>query len=342
MATMVNVRSEPSGVLVRGRMLGPALVALAMAGGCFTAKIDPDLGGVFVCGEDENDGTCPSSLVCVNARCEDADLVPSLALTGPEDEEVIARQDVLDMGMLMGPMPGMIDVDVRVRGSLQLVSASAGADPTFGEGHVRISIDGNEPVTIDEGSINMPQLVTMQVRGVAGAHRIVAQAFRNDGEPYDNPEATATRLFWLKNDLIDRPMVAIKSPWPGTVFTVDDQTIDVELATIGFDLSPPGEAPQERKGHAHLYYDDRVRYPDCVFEEDCRESYLELADGLPDPLKLPESMAEGAVITAVLANGDHTTYGFPFPCDPTVPGPLELCTPVFDAVDIVRVEVDDE
>ena len=46
-------------------------------------------------------------------------------------------------------------------------------------------------------------------------------------------------------------------------------------------------------------------------------------------------------VKAVLANGDHTTYGFPFPCDPTLPlGPGDLCSPVFDAVEIVRVEED--
>lgn len=340
---MVNVGDELFSGLKRCGALGVAMLGLAAAGGCFTAQLEPDLVGVFVCDEDadEDDAACPSSLVCVNERCEDPDLVPSLLLTGPEDEEVIERSQVIEGGMPMGGMPGMIDIDVRIRGSLQLVSASAGADPTFGEGHVRISIDGGEPVTIEEGSINTPQLVTIPVLGVAGAHRIVAQAFRNDGEPYDNPEAMATRLFWLKSDLIDRPMVAIKSPWPGTVFSADDQKIDVEIATIGFDVIPPDGASLERRGHAHLYYDDRVRYPECVLDEDCRESYLDLADGPPDPLELPMAMEGSAVLTAVLANGDHTTYGFPFPCDPTLPlGPGDLCSPVFDAVEIVRVEED--
>lgn len=347
---MVNGASEPSEILVRHGMLGsavlgPVFLGLAMASGCFTANIDPDLGGVFVCGDDASDGTCPSSLVCVNARCEDADLVPSLAVLNPENEKSFMRDDIVDIAMGMPP-DGAIPLEIRIQGAISLVSESAGADPTFGEGHVKVYLDGEEQMTIDEGSIDSSTPVMVMVPAIAGPHRILLQAYRNDGEAYDNPEATAMRLFWFESVAMRRPFVAIKAPLPGTVFDLDERDLDVEIATLNFDLLDPGGPPREGIGHAHLYYDDRVKYPGCVQDPSCDNGYLGVAGASKvGELDMPSTEAGGGFITAVLRNTDHSPYGYNVlmgtSCDPSQPGPFEVCTPVFDAIDVLRVSDED-
>jgi hypothetical protein len=314
--------------------LGLAALVIPLAGGCYSAQVDPDLGGAFVCGGAEQ-AECPGSLVCVNERCEDADLVPALMVLDPEDEQSFTRDDILDM-----VMPGAgIDLEIRIQGSIELISASAGADHAFGEGHVKVLVDGMEQATVDSGSIDSSTPVMVRVPAVAGPHRILLQAHRNDGVAYDNPEATAMRLFWFESAAMRRPFVAIKSPVPGAAFDLDDQTIDVELATLHFTLVEPGGARQAEHGHAHVYYDTRVEFPECVRDPGCDSSYLAVvgASGSTE-LGLPESDAGSDILSIVARNVDHSPYGQPFDCDPTVPGPLDLCSPVFDSIEIVRVE----
>jgi hypothetical protein len=306
--------------------------------GCYTAQVDPDIGGVFACGDPDGDEPCPAALTCVNERCEDADLVPTLAVLDPEDEKSIMRDDVVDL--MMGMPPGMlIDLEIRIQGAIALVSESSGTDPTFGEGHVKVFVDGEEQLTIDDGTIDSSTPVMVRVPAVAGPHRIVLQAYRNDGVAYDNPEATGSRLFWLESPIARRPFVAIKSPLPGAVFDLDERGLDVEVATINFELLDPGGLPQDGRGHAHLYYDDRVKYPGCVQDPGCDNGYLGVAGtSKVGELDMPSAQAGSGVITAVLRDTDHSPYGFPFPCDPGMPGPLDVCSPVFDAIEVVRVD----
>lgn len=331
----MNIFSKPSSASFL--LLGAALV-----GGCYSAQLDPDVAGVFVCGDgddDEPDATCPASQLCVNERCEDADDVPVLSVIDPEDEKSISRVDVLD-GFLMGPGPApLLDLSIRIQGSLELVSASSGRDPTFGEGHVIVFIDGQEQETVDTGSIGASTPVMVRVPAIAGPHRIMLQAYRNDGVAYDNPEATATRLFWLGSDVIRRPFVAVKSPWPGTVFGPEDQLIEVVMASSPeVELDDPGAGTQEGKGHVHVYYDARPMLPECVQDPGCDSGYLGVAGASKiAEITLPMSGAQSTTLTGVLRNMDHSAYGVPFDCDPAQPGPLDVCSPVFETIEILRV-----
>jgi hypothetical protein len=346
---MVKVQSVACSVLARavvpargglGLGLGTLVLGLGLASGCFTAQLDPDLGGAFACGDSDEEEPCPGSLTCVNGRCEDADEVPVLAVLAPEDEESVERDDVIDVTMGMVPPPGIVELEIRIQGSLELVAAASGATPVLGQGHVKVFIDGVEQQTIDSGSIGASTPVMVSVPLVSGPHRILLQAYRNDGEPYDNPEATATRLFWFENEFSRRPFVAIKSPWPGSVFDVDDGEVEVVLAvTPPFRLVEPGGMHVEDQGHAHIYYDTLMPYPDCVHNAGCDSGYIGVVGGSSSVvLDLPEDEEGSRSITAVLRHVDHLPYGIPFGCDPTTPGPLELCSPVFDSVDVVRVD----
>jgi hypothetical protein len=315
------------------------LTASPAAGGCYTAQLDPDLAGVFACGDPDEEEPCPAALSCVNDRCEDADEVPTLAVLSPEDEESLVRDDVIDVMVGMQPVPGLVELEMRVQGSLELVSIGAGADHAFGQGHVKVFVDGMEQRTIDSGSIDASTPVMVQVPLVSGPHRLHLQAYRNDGEPYDNPEATATRLFWFENEFSRRPFLAIKSPWPGSVFDVDDRELEVVLAvTPPLQLVEPGGTNIENRGHAHVYYETPMPYPECVLNGGCDGGYIGVVGGAGSQvIDLPEDEEGSGRLTAVLRNVDHSAYGLPFPCDPTVPGPLDVCSPVFDTIDLVRV-----
>lgn len=322
---------------------GLCLTAGLLGSGCYTAQLDPDLGGVFSCESDQDDGgddeACPSGQACVNERCEDAEAVPALFVLNPEDEDSVIRDDVIDM-LMMGQMPGApLELTINIQGSLELVPASAEAEPVFGQGHVRVTIDGNDEgaTTIDTGSIDGSTQVTVSVPPLAGPHRIVLQAFRNDGVAYDNPEATATRLFWLENTVARRPFVAIKSPWPGTRFGRDRETIDIELATNepAFVFVDPASDRQAGRGHGHVHYG--AMFPRCVEETECDEGYLGVVGAsLEGSILLPESFEQDATLSVVLRHIDHTPYGIPFECDPTQPGPINPCMAVFETIEIRR------
>jgi hypothetical protein len=316
------------------------VVAAGLVSGCFTAKVEPDLAGVFACDRDDEDSACREGQACVNGRCEDESLVPELDVITPENEQSLFRGDVVDLLMMQMP-GGPVPIDIVIQGSIELVPADPDADPVFGEGHVRVFIDGEEQMTLDTGSIGSPTTQTVQVPPVAGPHRILLQAYRSDGTTYDNPEATATRLFWFEPEstLLQRPFVAIKSPWPGTVFDLDEQPLTIELAAIHFELLDPGTPPQEGQGHAHVAHDPRMDYPECVKDPGCDSVYLR--DGVVGTSKtaaveLPASDEGSDRLTAVLRNTNHMPYGIPMQCDPAAPDVPNACIPVFETIEIVR------
>jgi hypothetical protein len=335
----VNVSCKlPFSLGFLGGSLGVAAAALAC--GCYTTQVDPDLGGAFACDLDDEDSECPEGQSCVNARCEDEGLVPKLSVNNPEDEQSLMRGDVVDL--LMMEMPGApIGIDIVIQGAITLVSADAEADPVFGEGHVRVLIDGEEQLTLDTEPIDSPTTLTVQVPPVAGPHRITLQAFRNDRVAYDNPEATATRLFWLEHENVAfrRPFVAIKSPWPDTVFDLDKQALTIELAAIHFEFFQPGGPPRPGQGHAHVYHNPRMDYPQCVRDPNCDNAYLPngvVGASKTAEVELPEGDVGNDRLTAVLRNSEHDPYGFPMECNPAGPDVIDMCAPVFDAIEIVR------
>ncbi len=313
----------------------PSIAALALGamalGGCYTVDFDPTSGGAFVCSL-ADEGDCPGGLTCVNGRCEDEGALPSLSVLSPEDEIVLETSATI----VGGADPYALSI--RIQGSLDLIGATAGEDHVFGQGHVAVFVDGEEQTIVDEGGIGSSTRVDVEIlNNVPGAHRIALQARRNDGVDYDNDGALATRLFWLENELEvgQRPFVAIKSPWPHTVFSTDDEDVAVELTTRNFTLMPPNTTQNDAQGHSHVYYE--TTWPDCVLEvEGCDKDYLGVvgADGNGTIFTAPASGEQTATITAVLRHIDHFPYGFPFQCDPATE--FDQCGPIFDEVTVIR------
>lgn len=314
----------------RRTLVGTALCSLLLPG-CYTAQLDEALPGVFACTQIDDD--CPSGLRCVNFTCEDEDAVPSLAVTNPEDEQLFIT-NALDVPV--GPPPPPLELEVLVTGDLTLVAANSGADHEFGEGHVVVTVDGQRAALIDSGSIDTPRPVPVEVDNVPGPHRITTQAIRNDGVPYDNEEAVGSRLFWIESELARgvRPFVAIKAPWPGSTFQLSDTPIEVEIATLNFDMLVPGQGRSDGEGHAHVYYDTRI--DDCVEDVACDGAYLAVVGDPPvTTFDLPESTARSVELGVALRHIGHELYRFPFDCDPATD---PVCRPVVESITINRAD----
>jgi len=312
----------------------PLLVSL---GGCYGAQLDPSLSGVFAC--DEGEQPCPEGQACVNGRCASTEVLPTVSILNPEEGKALTTL-ATEVGPL-GPDIAPIDVVLSFQGNnLELGPAGSG-DHVFGQGHLAVFVDGEEEAVIDSGSITDLNQLTISVGPRPGPHRIAVQARRNDGIDYDNPEALATRLIWLENVATagTRPQVAIRYPWPGQAFDLQDQSLEVQVMTLNFDLqnSVDGGGQTERTGHAHVYY--AISFPECSRDEVCDQSYLGVAGTPVDgeafsraPLQLPTSGEQSTTLTTVLRNIDHSIYRFPFGCVEDSP----LCVLTFDEIEIIR------
>ena len=294
------------------------LVLSSLVCGCFSTDLDPNVEGAFSCSVDDD---CPDSQACDGRRCVAPENVPVMRVLSPEPDppEVFQVESFPDD-----------EIEVRISGTLQFAEPG-GDDDAPGTGFVDLTVDGMTQ-RISSGPLSGGIPVTVAFDPTPGPHRISAQAVRADGEPYAGPQSNATALFWIDNG---EPAVAITKPWPGTEFELGTPMIEVEVATLNFEMQEASMAPADGIGHAHVYY-DRV-FPGCADTPDCDRGYLTIVnppsgtvdDTASAPITLPESAATMATLTAVLRNDDHTPYRFPFG-DPQ--GKL-----IFDDVAILRV-----
>jgi hypothetical protein len=285
--------------------------------GCFSTDLDPNVEGAFSCSVDDD---CPDSQACDGQRCVAPENVPVMRILSPEP----APPEVFRVEAFPND-----EIEVRISGTLAF--AESPEDDSPGSGFVELTVDGMTQ-RIDQGPLSGGIPVTVDFDPTPGPHRISAQAVRADGEPYAGPQSNATALFWIDND---EPAVAITRPWPGTAFDLGTPMIEVEVATLNFDMQEASMMPEAGIGHAHVYY-DRM-FPGCADTSDCDRGYLTIVNPpggttaklASAPITLPESAATMATLTAVLRNDDHTPYRFPFG-DPQ--GKL-----IFDDVSILRV-----
>lgn len=316
---------------------GTALTALTAllvgTSGCYSAELDPAIAGAFACdAADPEADPCPDGLACVNGRCETEADLPSVLVLSPENEESLSTPAPHDQAA----GTSTLSLTLRIQGRLDLVSSSMSTEHVFGEGHVVVFVDGEEQNTVDSGSISASTPVEITVDAKPGPHRIRLQIRRNDGLDYDHEGAAATRLFWLENDATrgQRPYVAFKTPWPGAHFDLEAPNVEIELATLNFELAEAGNGSVDGRGHSHIYYDGD--FPACTLDEECDEDYIGVVAASGDTIAIAPNSSEGpATITAVLRNVGHTPYGFPFGCDPLVDAD---CDTAFDTITINRVE----
>ncbi len=278
------------------RMHRALLTALLLPAACFTADLDPTLGGVFTC---EVADDCPSDMACVNQRCESED-PPTLAIGFPEDEQSL---DITE-----AEVGAMRELSLTVSGTLKLVPPG---DAVFGEGRVEVIVDDRVAGTIESGSLSGVVQFPTTVENTLGAHRIAVRAIRSDGVPYDNEGAVATRLFFIDDGVT--PLLGIKQPWPGAEFPLEKASAEVEVAVRHFSLAPavPDGGTQSVTGHVHIYYNEDIQA--CLANPGCDNAYLAtiVENGQIPEVPLPDSPAGMFQLNVVLRNIDHSLYLFP-------------------------------
>lgn len=274
--------------------------------------------GVFPCATADE---CPDGQACVVGKCYSGD-APTVDVVTPEDEQAVTWT----------PGAGDVEVAVKIGGSnLELVDPASDADSQFGSGQIVLFVDGQEVETLTFGSLASGVPTTVFVAPTPGAHRIRAEARFSNGMSYDNPQATASRLFWFADG---NPWVAFKQPVPNQRFSFEEISIDVTVAVIDFEIVPAvGNTTQEGRGHAHLLFNKM--FPQCEFDAICRQDYIKVLAPLPPSDSLTSVTVESTIpssaagapttLTAAISQINHTQF-------------LNADSqPVWDTIPIVRV-----
>jgi hypothetical protein len=263
-----------------------ACLALSL-GACLTNIPDPELGGVYACLVDED---CPGTQSCLQKTCEAIDL-PHVEILSPEDEQPLPFGTAHDVVLSIAAT----DLVLRPR------SQSAAAVP--GEGHLVVFVDDEMVEEIDTGDLSGGVQMNITIPDTPGAHRIRVQARLNDGTDYDNTGATARNIVWVDDG---RQHVALRTPWPGDKFTLDQQLVNAVAA--GFNGIEIG-APKTGVQHVHVFYGDA--FPACFEDPNCMAGYAGIVPSNENdfgPLNLPAAGAGMVTLTAVVMNPDHTLY----------------------------------
>jgi hypothetical protein len=282
---------------------------------CFTAELDPNRNGVFVCSTDDE---CPKEGACINARCE-MEPAPTVTIRLPEPQQ--------QFGEAARGNAAQIPIELSMSiSNLVLRDPSANAEHVFGEGHIVITLDGKRVATVP--SEDVPAFV--DVANTPGAHRLRAAIVRNDGIPYDHARGSANRLFWFDDG---DPHVAIVSPWPNTVFPLEATgPVIIEIETLNFTITSREGGEAMLEGHAHAHYDPVDMLRDC-FEPNplglgCNDGYIGLINGRTEAPCSSNSSACGEIedgfpaadqgsvsLWVTLRHANHQPYYHPFGSD---------------------------
>ena len=298
-------------IFTRNSTAAGVLLSASMATSCFTADLDPDIGGAFAC---EADDDCPDGGACINQRCE-VEPAPVVAILSPEPQQVFAHSSD----------GSTTSVRFIVSASnLSLVDPATTTEHVFGEGHVRVTLDGKELTTITSGAISGGIEQTISVDNTPGGHRIQAMVLRNDRRPYDHAKGRVNRLFWLDDGA---PHVAITTPWPNTEFPLDSTgPVQVEIEALNFTVVEPSNVPKmELQGHAHVHYDVALRGCFETTPVGCDAGYRQLIGARSDACStssqgscavlidgFPSSGETQTRLSVTLRHSDHDPYYHPF------------------------------
>ena len=288
-------------------------------GGCYAADLDETANALFACevsgDADEADVDCPGELQCNGRVC--VERLPNITVSNPEPLQKV-------------PMGEERFITLQISG----FTFSSDEDDADG-GFIRVTLD-EQTIDLRSGDISTGRLPIEEllVSDVPGAHRVSAQAFRPDGTPFENADASSAQVFW-RDDL--QPHVAITEPWPGSEFELQPNgLIDVEVAMVNFRFGQTDTELATDVGHIHVYYDDV--FPECSEDPICDAGYIGVISAAPEEaaarptllsegLLFPDSPVADATLTAVLRQNDHSVFIGP-------DGELDL---VSDTVTIRRV-----
>jgi len=264
--------------------------------GCLAQRVDEAPSGTFVCAE-END--CDDGEHCILGICEAA-AGPRLEIRHPEAFDRLAMPDDPSMP---------IAIPISIGGdNLELVEPHGSSDDEPGLGYVEVVVDGEVVTRVTGGNLVAGVAAEVAIAAVPGAHRISAIARTPSGARYDNIESTGTRLVWVDDG---RPHVAFVQPWPGKGISVQETSVEVELAAINFTFVPFDVDVEGPHGHAHVHYDDP--FPACAADPECDCCYVAVvapeSQSAQRPisawLELPPAAAGDATLSIILRDNSH-------------------------------------
>lgn len=311
-------------------LLAPLALALACGGGgggsgeSTSSSSSSSSGGEpepISCNPDE---PCPEDMTCLVSICY-AGEPPKVRFTAPENAAVVDW----DAGS-----PTTV-VSVTIEGdNLELVPEDEDPDSLRGRGQIVLALDGTDITSLDSGDLGQGISLEIELPSVGGAHRLHAEARLTDGRVYDNPGAYDDVLFWFDDGEV---RVAFNYPAPDEKLTDEAQSLQVEIATLNFDLSPAGASPQPGDvGIAHVYLNEQ--FPDCAADPGCAAGYAAVLSS-PSPsnsasasVNLTKTSSPTTDLTVLLVRTDHSPY-----CDSASPDP---CGAVFDTVTVQRIDPD--
>lgn len=233
------------------------LIFIAGMLGCYSAELDAELYGVYVCEVDED---CALGSACVDGVCGDpaGRTGPILEVVGP----VLLEEF---------PLGEITTIPVTIGGrDLQLTdSTDAGA----GEGYVDVLLDGVSVASIRQGRLDEGVFLEIGAPAAPGMHHITAIARDGDGAEYGGDGAIASTAFWMNDG---REHVGILRPAPASKIPLaSDPQLQIEVASLNFTFANPGfidptqVEPTGREGYVRLYVDAGV--PGCL--PDCNLAY---------------------------------------------------------------------
>lgn len=284
------------------------MLALLVLGGC-TAETE-----IQTCTVQAD---CPAALSCLQGVCETITL-PQVEILSPEDGK---------------PYPWMGDGSVHTEtlsitaSDLILRPLAESSERVLGEGHLVVFVDEVEVATIDAGDPNGSLQVEITFADSPGVHRVRVQARLNDGTDYDNPGGSARNLIWVDDG---HEHVALRVPWPGDEFSLEQQLVDVEVAVLSgaITIGPPSSGQ-----HNAMIYHDALPFDMCITDPLCLSSYNGFVPNDNDefgPVLLPESGGGTETLTALVNNSDHTVYTY-------VDG-MGMEQVVYSSIEIVRTD----
>jgi hypothetical protein len=279
---------------------------LLLLAGCFTAAVDPTLSGVFACDDDDD---CPLGQICTNDLCIAQDELPRVEIVDPPEAFPIP----------LAGYPGSFQITVST--NLELVDS--GDEATVQTGFLRGSLVGTSVETeVHEGTGDVTLLFAYDPPGRGVPLKVFVQALSADGTPFPNEEASDTVLLWIDNG---DPLVAFRRPWPGDAFPAGQQSgVDIAVATLNFDIAPPGFMGDNPSGHVHVFQDNPPTMipPDCLAQQnarlDCSAESNVYAPQIPAPTDPPTNLLERTIslnevaagpsgLAVVLVRDDHVS-----------------------------------
>lgn len=232
-------------------MWSRGVFCLGFISGCYSAELDPDIPGVFVC---ETDRDCSAGLRCLAGVCD----YSAQDQAGPELQ-------IVSPGLLEAYAVGeRSNIPLIVKGERLTLTTKASDDPEAG--YLDVEVDGALVAAISEGDLSQGiDLTSLPLPSQPGLHHIRVIARNLNGEAFQGARSTVGTAFWIDDG---KEHVGILEPAPGAkIPSGTGDALRIEVASLNFTFVNPGHVSPDAvdaagEGYVHLYVDAEL--PNCL------------------------------------------------------------------------------